>query len=345
MERTLVLCINKSASSKNPENRVIEVGVIELVDRELTGNNFHAYLNPPVDVELEAIEKHGITNEFLADKPTFSEVSKLLANYIGEALVIVFGSEVVQQVNNEFDEFQIREFEDYKVKLSAEAPDVEPSIVSYCSYFGINIGADFGSALLDAERLTDLYAFIDAIQGFEFIPTTYEYQGYSDFDNFVEQKGQYALYRGVSNEDYDLVPSLFRERKSNTNVDVVESKLIDLFKKQAMHQLEIQPTSFLQWLVVAQHHGLPTRLLDWSLNPLIAAFFAAHDTPEKDGIIYGYEPGSFQIEEEISISGLASIAAFYPSHTSKRVTAQSGMFTIHPTVSTKLVSKKRRFSG
>ncbi|MGB2105422.1 MAG: exonuclease domain-containing protein, partial [Glaciecola sp.] len=57
-------------------HRIIEIGCVELVDRKLTGNHYHVYINPQQDIDPEAIAVHGITNEFLEDKPLFKEIAQ-----------------------------------------------------------------------------------------------------------------------------------------------------------------------------------------------------------------------------------------------------------------------------
>lgn len=103
-----------------------------------------------------------------------------------------------------------------------------------------------------------------------------------------------------------------------------------LFKTQARGRLTNPPSTELEWLVLAQHHGLPTRLLDWSLSPLIALFFAVQSKSKNDGAVYVYDKKSFKREEDIDLMKVGSITAFFPSHVSPRLFAQSGMFTVHP---------------
>lgn len=71
-------------------------------------------------------------------------------------------------------------------------------------------------------------------------------------------------------------------------------------------------------------------MLDWSLSPLVACFFSTQSNPQKDGAVYIYEARKYEREENINIGKLKEITHFLPSHGSKRLTAQSGIFTIHP---------------
>ncbi len=153
---------------------------------------------------------------------------------------------------------------------------------------------------------------------------------FSDLDLAIDDISRGALCRGVSNGEHNLRPSLFRH-SDLTDINIREQHLMWLFKTSGKALLHKYPESELEWLVLAQHHGLPTRLLDWSLSPLVACFFAVQSLSNNDGAIYIYDPQTFMNEDNIKLNTLNEIIPFIPSHTSPRVTAQSGMFTIHPT--------------
>ena len=87
--RQIVLDTETTGIDPQAGHRIIEIGCVELVDRKLTGRTYHQYINPDRIVEDEAIGVHGITNEFLADKPRFAEVQQEFLDFIrGGELVI-----------------------------------------------------------------------------------------------------------------------------------------------------------------------------------------------------------------------------------------------------------------
>jgi hypothetical protein len=161
---------------------------------------------------------------------------------------------------------------------------------------------------------------------------------FMQFQKCIDGIKRSCLCRGVDDSSYDLTPSLLRY-SDLSRIDQIEADMMWLFKTHAKAHLKWFPESEIEWLTIARHHGLPTRLLDWSLSPLVACFFSVSTSPDTDGAVYIYEVDGFQREEDISLTKLESIVAFIPSHTTKRLAAQSGIFTVHPTQQKTLVSK------
>ena len=87
--RQIVLDTETTGLSADTGDRIIEIGCVELVARKLTGNNKHFYLNPERDSHEDALKVHGISNEFLKDKPKFSAVAQELLDYLQDAEVII----------------------------------------------------------------------------------------------------------------------------------------------------------------------------------------------------------------------------------------------------------------
>ncbi|MGO4412455.1 FRG domain-containing protein [Cupriavidus sp. KB_39] len=156
------------------------------------------------------------------------------------------------------------------------------------------------------------------------------------------------LFRGVSNASYDLLPSVgranteaHRQRPELNFVEARERYALERFQDQSVFYLKHRPADLLEFMVIAQHHGLPTRLLDWSFSPLVAMFFAvqAGDT-DVDGAVYVIPPlsdmrdfGATVRNDPLSIRQDYLVA---PPHINARVVAQKSVFTIHADPTTPL---------
>ncbi|MBK1822190.1 FRG domain-containing protein [Burkholderia orbicola] len=100
--------------------------------------------------------------------------------------------------------------------------------------------------------------------------------------------GPATIYRGVTNKDHKLIPSIARHPAEHTvgGVTDLERDLLEEFKRLSIRELEFVPDNEFEWVFLAQHHGLPTRLLDWSTNPLVALYFSVERGDERDGAVY-----------------------------------------------------------
>ena len=87
MSRQIVLDTETTGLEVSDGHRIIEIGAVELVDRRLTGNNYHQYINPEREIDAGAVEIHGITSEFLADKPFFNQVAQDFVSYMELSLI------------------------------------------------------------------------------------------------------------------------------------------------------------------------------------------------------------------------------------------------------------------
>lgn len=141
------------------------------------------------------------------------------------------------------------------------------------------------------------------------------------------------LFRGEDSATYELRPKYGRLQKADKRNDRnVEINLLNEFKRRAIPMLQRTPEDDWEWLGVAQHFGLATRLLDWTENPLIATFFATKwHSEECDRVLYALPENQFS-DADIATSpfDIKDIVLYRPKHISSRISAQGGVFTVHP---------------
>ena len=164
--RQIVLDTETTGLEPKDGHRIIEIGCVELIGRKLTGNTYHQYLQPGREIDPGAIEVHGITNEFLADKPLFEDVLDDFVSFIrGAELVIHNAPFDVGFINNEL------RLCDYGAQVSELCgvldtlkmarrmhPGQKNNLDALCKRYTIdNSSRDLHGALLDAEILADVY--------------------------------------------------------------------------------------------------------------------------------------------------------------------------------------------
>jgi DNA polymerase-3 subunit epsilon len=164
--RQIFLDTETTGLSAENGDRVIEIGCVELLHRKLTGNNLHFYLNPERDSHEDALRVHGITNEFLKDKPKFAEVVDQFLEYIEGAEIIIHNAPFDIGFLNKELELQGRKpfttyvdgITDTLVMAKEMFPGKRNSLDSLCDRLEVdNSGRTLHGALLDAELLADVY--------------------------------------------------------------------------------------------------------------------------------------------------------------------------------------------
>jgi DNA polymerase-3 subunit epsilon len=164
--RQIFLDTETTGLSAENGDRVIEIGCVELLHRKLTGNNLHLYLNPERESHEDALRVHGITNEFLKDKPKFGEVVDQFLEYIEGAEIIIHNApfdvgflnkELELQGRKPFTTY-VSDITDTLVMAKEMFPGKRNSLDSLCDRLEVdNSGRTLHGALLDAELLADVY--------------------------------------------------------------------------------------------------------------------------------------------------------------------------------------------
>ena len=166
MSRQIVLDTETTGLSADSGDRIIEIGCVELLNRRLTGNNLHTYLNPERDSHEDALRVHGLTTEFLSDKPKFAEVADDILTYLDGAEVIIHNAAFdVGFLDRELERVRKPAFTNFVgtvtdtlVMAKQLYPGKRNSLDALCDRLGVdNSTRTLHGALLDAELLADVY--------------------------------------------------------------------------------------------------------------------------------------------------------------------------------------------
>ena len=166
MSRQIVLDTETTGLSAEGGDRIIEIGCVELVARKLTGNNLHFYINPERDSHEDALKVHGISNEFLRDKPKFAEVAEDILRYVDGAEIIIhnaafdvgFLDKELERLGKPVFTSFVGEVTDTLRMAKQLYPGKRNSLDALCDRLGVdNSGRTLHGALLDAEILAEVY--------------------------------------------------------------------------------------------------------------------------------------------------------------------------------------------
>lgn len=166
MSRQIVLDTETTGLNVDDGHRIIEIGGVEVVDRRLTGERFHQYFRPDREIEAGALEVHGISEEFLADKPRFEEVAGEFIGFVeGAELVIHNAPFDVGFLDAEFSRLpeprrvnQLCSVLDTLALAREKHPGQRNSLDALCSRYMVdNSSRQLHGALLDAQILADVY--------------------------------------------------------------------------------------------------------------------------------------------------------------------------------------------
>lgn len=167
IKRQVVLDTETTGLSTADDHRIIEIGCVEIINRRLTGRNFHQYINPERDIDAGAIEVHGITMEFLADKPLFADVAEEFLAFVKGAELIIHNAPFdVGFLNHELAKMpdQDATIETFcsvldTLKMARDRhPGQKNNLDALCKRYDVdNTNRALHGALLDAEILADVY--------------------------------------------------------------------------------------------------------------------------------------------------------------------------------------------
>jgi len=164
MVREIVLDTETTGFEPSEGHRLLEIGCVELINHLPTGNVFHKYVNPTRDIPEEAARVHGLTTQFLQDKPIFSEIVGEFLDFIAEDILVIHNAQFDMKFLN--SELTIAGFKILPMKRSLDTltmarkkfPGQPANLDSLCRRFKVdNSGRDFHGALLDAELLSEVY--------------------------------------------------------------------------------------------------------------------------------------------------------------------------------------------
>jgi len=164
--RQIILDTETTGISVESGHRVIEIGMVEIIDRRLTGNDFQAYINPERKIDPATIPIHGLTDEFISDKPLFKDLASDFLSYIQDSEVIMHNAPFDSSfINNEFALTGINkrledicEITDSLTLARKKHPGQRNSLDALCSRYEVNTSSrELHGALIDAKLLANVY--------------------------------------------------------------------------------------------------------------------------------------------------------------------------------------------
>ena len=163
--REIVFDTETTGFNFSGDDRIVEIGCVEMINHTPTGKTYHVYINPEREVPEEVVRVHGLTTEFLKDKPTFKEISKEFREFIGDANLVAHNAMFdMNFINAEFKRINMEEISfDRMIDTLAISRKKNPHLAkhnldSLCQRYGIdNSHRELHGALLDARLLAEVY--------------------------------------------------------------------------------------------------------------------------------------------------------------------------------------------
>lgn len=172
--RQIVLDTETTGLDPQQGHRIIEIGCVEIENRRLTGNHFHQYINPQREVDEAAVEVHGLTTEFLSDKPLFTQIEQEFIDFVSGAELIIHNAPFdIGFLDHELKlaKSQARDMASHCTVLDTlvlareKHPGQRNNLDALCKRYGVdNTQRELHGALLDAEILADVYLIMTSGQ-------------------------------------------------------------------------------------------------------------------------------------------------------------------------------------
>ncbi len=166
MTRQIVLDTETTGLNANDGDRIVEIGCVEMIDRHITDNHYHVYINPERDVPEDAVKIHGLTATFLSDKPTFSEIAEGFCDFIRNSELIIHNAEFdIGFLDTELKRLKMPPIAELTVNVVDNLaiakqmfPGKSNNLDALCNRLEIdNSKRTLHGALLDAELLAEVY--------------------------------------------------------------------------------------------------------------------------------------------------------------------------------------------
>ena len=209
--RYIVLDTETTGLDPDDGHKIIEIGCIEILNRNITNNTFHKYINPNREIDVEASKIHGLTNSFLKDKPVFEEIYPELREYISNSPIIIHNApfdigflQKEHSMTNVSDDFLDNEIID-SLKLARKiSPGKKNTLDALCERYSIdNSDRTLHGALLDAKLLAFVYLKMTI--------------GQNNFDDLTSEHNVNGYTKTVIDDDFKIIEPSDKDKKLHLN--------------------------------------------------------------------------------------------------------------------------------
>jgi len=209
--RYIVLDTETTGLDPDDGHKIIEIGCIEILNRNITNNTFHKYINPNREIDIEASKIHGLTNSFLRDKPLFEEVYSEFREYISDSPLIIHNAPFdIGFLKKEYsvvsisDDFMNNEIID-SLKLARKiSPGKRNTLDALCERYSVdNSDRTLHGALLDAKLLAFVYLKMTI--------------GQNHFSDLTSEKNLNNISKKVIDDDFKIIEPSDEDKELNLN--------------------------------------------------------------------------------------------------------------------------------